>query len=302
MINPFNTKAIFSWNVPAFQGGDPDKFADGLADAGFEAVYLKAADGISPFKVSKFSPWPLWGENLRAELVSALHLRGIKAIGWGFNYGVDPVGEGKIAASQVNRLGLDGWIFDVESSFEQKTGAESNARAMVATYRQLCKAPVAFCSWARWHKDGDEKTAWHNKPMARAFMEVCDVGMPMMYWGGSTAASALALLNESMKQWAEFTIKPIVPVGRAYTGDGGTIDAAAISAFASEVHARHLPGISFWVLDSACKNADAWNALKSIGGFTPAPPTPPEPEPRPLTLEERVANLEKRVAALEEKQ
>jgi len=46
-MNPFNTKAIFSWNIPAFQGGDPNKFADGLADAGFEiAKSLSTRTGL----------------------------------------------------------------------------------------------------------------------------------------------------------------------------------------------------------------------------------------------------------------
>lgn len=30
-MNPFFSKAIFSWNVPGVDGGDPIKFADGIA-------------------------------------------------------------------------------------------------------------------------------------------------------------------------------------------------------------------------------------------------------------------------------
>jgi hypothetical protein len=135
---------------------------------------------------------------------------------------------------------------------------------------------MAFCSWAQWRSPNQAlNTLWHNEKMAIAFMEKCDVGMPMMYWEGSAAANAVWLLNESARLWHNITSKPIVPVGRAYTGDGGTISAAAITAFADAARAKGMKGLSWWALDSAVKDSAAWGALAAIPGLAPVVASPP---------------------------
>lgn len=259
-MNPFFTKSIFSWNVPGVDGGDPSKFADHVQAAGFEAVYLKMAGGNLVFKPSLFV-YPTWGENVRQALVEALRSRGIKVIGWQFNYGYDIPGEAAVAISQSKRFNVDGWVFDVESKFEANINAVQNAAALANTYRAaLPDMPLAFCSWAQW-RHPTTNALWHNEKMASVFMEKCDVGMPMMYWEGSAPANALWLLKESTRLWRNLTNKPLVPAGRAYTGDGGTISPTAIIEFANAAKANGLKGLSWWVLDSAVKDSAAWGAL-----------------------------------------
>jgi len=279
MNNPFFSKAIFSWNVPGVDGGDPNKFADRLKTAGFEAVYLKMANGNLVFKPSLLA-YPTWGENVRQALVDALRARGIKVIGWQFNYGVDIPGEAAVAIAQSKRFNVDGWVFDVEGRFESNTNAVQNAYTLTSAYRAaLPDMPLAFCSWAQWRSPNQElNTLWHNERMASAFMERCDVGMPMMYWEGSTPSTAVWLLNESVRLWQNVTNKPLIPTGRAYTGDGGTISAAAITAFADAARAKGMKGLSWWVLDSAVKDSAAWGALAAIPGLAPVV-TPPVVEP-----------------------
>jgi len=299
MTNPFFTKAIFSWNVPAVDGGNPAKFADRLKAAGFEAVYLKAADGGFAFTPNRIT-YLGWGENIRADMVSALKGRGIKVIGWQFNYGDNILKEADIAASQTLRFNLDGWIFDIESKFEANTNAVSNAYALCNEYRKRCPSiPLGFCSWAQWRSSTG--VLWHNEDMAKAFMEKCDVGMPMMYWGGSSPSTALWLLNESLRLWRNITNKPIIPVGRAYTGDGGYLNAGTMTAFANEVRNKGLRGLSWWLLDQVVKDVSAWGALTAIPKFAPVPEPQPEPQPEQpeQPLEQKLAALEKRVAALE---
>jgi len=287
MTDPFFSKAIFSWNVPGVDGGEPNKFADRLKAAGFEAVYLKMANGTAVFKPSTFT-YPLWGENVKQELVDALRARGIKVIGWQFNYGDNIAGEAAVAIAQTKRFNLDGWIFDVESKFEANANAVANAYALTSAYRAACPdTPLAFCSWAQW-KSPDGVT-WHNGNMASAFMERCDVGMPMMYWGGTAASGALWLLNESVRLWQNITNKPIIPTGRAYSGDGGYVDGAAITAFADAAKAKGLKGISWWSLDAAAKNATAWAALTATPGLAPVVVTP---EPPPPAVDPHLAQLE----------
>jgi len=263
MTDPFFSKAIFSWNVPGVDGGDPNKFADRLKAAGIEAVYLKMANGAAVFKPSIIT-YPTWGENVRQALIDALRVRGIKVIGWQFNYGDNPAGEADVAIAQTKRFNLDGWIFDVEGKFESNPAAVTNAYTLTLRYREGCPTtPLAFCSWAQWRSPSTD-VLWHNEKMARAFMETCDVGMPMMYWEGSRPETAVWLLKESLRLWRNITNKPIIPVGRAYTGDGGTINALACKAFAAEARTLKLPGLSWWVLDSAIKDTATWGAIGAI--------------------------------------
>lgn len=305
MDNPFFSKGIFSWNVPGVDGGDPNKFADRLKAAGFEAVYLKMANGAAIFKPNIIA-YPTWGENVRQALVDALRARGIKVIGWQFNYGDNIAGEASVAIAQTQRFNVDGWIFDVESRFESNTAAVANAYALTNAYREKCpNTPLAFCSWAQW-RSPTSNTLWHNENVASAFMEKCDVGMPMMYWEGSTPAMATWLLNESARLWQNITNKPLIPTGRAYTGDGGTIGAAAISAFAEAAKAKGMKGISWWVLDSAIKDSAAWGALAAtpkLAQYTvylPVVITPPAVDPHLAQLENirnELGDLRARIAA-----
>jgi hypothetical protein len=205
--------------------------------------------------------------------VAALRARNIAVIGWGFLYGKNAVGEAQIAASQVNRFGLDGYIFDIEKSFEDQPGRVNNARDIMAIFRARCAeyTPAAFCSWQLFKSWTGG--AWHSTDYAMAFMEKCDYGMPMIYWwGGNTPERASIHLNESLKQWqALITNKPIVPVGRAYVGDSGDATPEAMRAFESGVRSKSLKGISWWVLDQAVNpkfhDGQIWQTLKVMEKF-----------------------------------
>ena len=259
--NPFNRKAIFIHKTANVKGGDPVSTAQMLADARFEAVYVKAADGAVAYA-------PDGKPNLTTTLVNEFKKRGIIVIGWGFCYGNDPAGEGNIAAIQVNRFGLDGWIFDVESAFEAQVNAADKVGILFDKYHVYTPAPAAFCSWFFW-RSPTTGALWHNVAMAKAAMLKADVGMPMIYWSGSTAGSALWYLKESLRQWAEVTSKPLIPVGRAYDGDGGTVLPEAVSAFAAEVMVMSMPGLSWWFMDQAHTRADIWPRLAAIPPFSP---------------------------------
>lgn len=99
--------------------------------------------------------------------------------------------------------------------------------------------------------------------MYKIFMSLCDFGVPMMYWGGSTAQDALTLLKNSGSQWKEISCgKPILPAGRAYIGDGGKPTVEAISAFAEATKESYV-GITWWDLQQVVPIIDVWNALKA---------------------------------------
>lgn len=305
-MNVFERKAIFSHNVPGVHGGKPEKFIEALRSGGFEAVYLKAADGTGVFRPNRVS-FPLWGENVKAELVAALKRAGIAVIGWGFNYGNDPIGEANIAVSQAHRLQLDGWIFDVESVFERHADHSRRALIIASRFKEaLPKLPTAFCSWALWWSP-TSGVQWHPPAKAKPFMDYCDFGMPMMYWYTldldknkaqlpAYEARAKWLHATSTQQWKRITDKPIIPVGRAYIGDGGVVTQGAMTAFEQSVRAAGQPGISWWVLDAAHKRPEWWQELSVMPGFVTSvggdlSPQPSLPGGEEVSMEERVDRL-----------
>jgi hypothetical protein len=273
MTNNFERAAIFSWNAPAVPN-----FVDQAKAAGVRAVYLKMADGPNIFSPSN-TAFPNWGENVKEGLVFDLRAANIAVIGWQFCYGFDPLGEARIAAQQCARFGLTEWIFDAESTFDGQPGAATRATQLFNEFKLLApNVKTAWCWWAR-YESPVTGAQWHPIDVIRAAMAQADYGMPMMYWAGESAANALDLFAQSAAQWKKITTKPIIPVGRAYTGDGGTISAAAIPLFAAEVR-KTCPGISWWLLDqaTAISNAPVMAALKLVGdgwGGVVVPPVVP---------------------------
>lgn len=286
-----DSKTIMCWNVPAIEGGSPTKFAQVLIEHGFEGVCVKAADGPYVYKVSRFSPWPLWGENVKDELVDALKAAGLKVYFWAFLYGNNPVGEMNIAISQSLRFEPDGYIFNVETKFDGQPNAVGNARLISKGLRQaIPNLPQGLCWWAL-PKSPTTGAQWHPIPVAEAFLETVNTGMPMMYWQGSSPDNAVSYFNDSYRIWRSFCDKPIVPIGRCYDGTGGYANGPAIVAFADEVWEHKydvpggVPGISWYSFDKAYKKPEWMAALKATPKYHMAPP------PIDLTDKEKLDRL-----------
>lgn len=280
-------KSTMSWNVPAVASGDPEKFAELLVLANFESVMLKAADGPYVHMMKSYSPWPDWGENIREELVVALRAAGLKVYFWHFLYGYDPVRELLVAQKQIDKFQPDGYIWDVESSFDNKPKVEANARYISAGLRvSHPHMPQGLCWWAL-HRSSTG-VQWHPTKVAKAFFETVNVGMPMMYWQGIGPQQAVKYFYRSIEQWKEITDLPILPIGRTYNGDGGYADADGIFAFATEVYQEaatyNLVGNSWYSLDKAVQNLSWMDALQD---------TPKWGNAISLPLEEKVDRLVK---------
>jgi hypothetical protein len=287
-------KTIFSWNVPEIFKGDPKAFAEALVNAGFEGVLLKSGNGNAIFRMSTNGPWPKWGENIKKELVDALRAAGLKVYFWHFVYGVDIKGELAIADHQCTEFGPDEYVWDVETSFDEQKNAEANARLLTTGLEKAHpNIPQALCWWALPKNPKNHNQEWHPIRVAHAFMDVVDCVMPMMYWGGRTITDALLYLDWSLSIWKEFNSKPIIPVGRAYTGDGGYMDATAITAFAKTLKERsatwNLPGVSWWVLDQVMRNPECWSAMAATPKYKNVVP----PKPAELSMEEIINRLVK---------
>lgn len=259
-------KSIMSWNVPAVLNGDPEEFAQLLVDLNFEGVLLKAADGSGLQVVSRYSPWPTWGENVRQELVTALRARNLKVYFWHFLYGYNPQGELSVARKQIDRFNPDGYVWNVEGSFDNKPSAEANARLIsggLATSHS--NIPQGLCWWAL--PASSTGAEWHPKRVAKAFLETVTTGMPMMYWQGIGALAATSYFERSLKLWRDFTDVPLTPIGRSYNGDGGYADKDGITAFADRAYEKQetekIVGTSWYSLDKAVQNQSWLTALQN---------------------------------------
>lgn len=277
-----NGKSIFSWNIPAIGGGDPVVFVNFLLENNFEGVCLKAANGPSIQTVSKWSPWPRWGENIRMDLIEAIKGAGLKLYLWHFLYGRDPAGELNVALSQTSRFEPTGYIWDVETAFDSTVNAEGSARYLTQGFKKFFpQIEQALCWWAL--PLSPKGAEWHPIKVANAFQEIVDIAMPMMYWQGKGAMAATSYLHRSLSIYSKFWNKPIVPVGRAYNGDGGVADAPGITAFAQEVMTlsegvSEIPGISWYSTDKAIKQPTWLAALQKTETFDTVDPVTLTPE------------------------
>jgi hypothetical protein len=262
-ISIWQLKTISNKFVGASVLDGAQKAAALCADLGFDRVDIKCAEGPYQFQQNAMTP----------EIVKLFHDAGIQVWGWGFNYGILPIGEGQMAAQETLRLGLDGWFFDPEGRFEGQSGAVGNAHAMLRAYRAICPdVPTAACMFSHpWSPSG---SVWHDPDIHEAMMQYCDFGMPMCYWYDPSVAGAVREITTAIKQWNKITDKPLVPECRAYAGDGCSATPDTILTAAEAVRAdTTCIGIGWWGLDWAMKEPGWMAALKATPDYTP-PPAP----------------------------
>ena len=269
MSHPFESKGIFAWQLFKFSTEDPSDFTQKLVTAGFQSVIIKVAHGTSVFRTAPQGE--LLTDNLTKAQVDSLHDHGISVVGYGRLFGQNPQGEAEIAVSQCEELGLDGYVWDVEQEFEDSGNASGKARQIMEFFQSHTdNIPSGCCSWKLFRNPATGSN-WHDRRFVEAFMEFCEYGLPMIYWRGNTAENANQDLINSLEQWHAFTDKPIIPVGRAYQGDGGDATVEAVLAFDQKARELGVKGITWWVLDQAAspryKNGTIFEALKTTVQF-----------------------------------
>jgi hypothetical protein len=276
-MTAFDSKSIFLW--PG--SGDHSLTAGLLVDAGFQTVILHSTSAAY---------WRIQFSRAEAETYKAA---GLKVIGSCAVYGNDAGYEGTLSAQLAKEYEMAGWIFDAEATFEQQANANSNAVKLLQHYRASAgDLQAAWCSWARF-KSPVTGSPWHPVDVMRAAMTLCDYGMPMCYWtDGSDAQAAELILNQALEQWDYYTDKPLIPIGRAYNGDGQIATPEAVTAFAARADKFSVTGLSWWVADQAIKLSAVWQALANTPQFGVVEPEPePEPTGIPLTVRQSSINI-----------
>lgn len=250
-------KSIFIWNTGGIFSGNVSMIAKTLKDAGFDSAMLHHQN------------LTYWRNPARVALIDALRNVGIEPIGSAAVYAIDPKTEGEQAARICEQYGLKYFVFDAESTYDANDPTGSKTLIMLNTFKQNTSAKIGWCWWAK-YKDPYTQNPWHPVAVLRAAMPLADFGVPMMYWGGDLSSSAIALAKESLSQWRLVTIKPLVPAGRAYTGDGGTAKKDAMDAFATyfdpHIKTGNASGITWWSMEHIL-NLNMWDVLADMPGY-----------------------------------
>jgi hypothetical protein len=265
-------KSIYIWNISACLGGKIDQIVATLKAAKFDSIVLHET-----------SVWG-WATTARKQLAAALKAAGIAVYGGAAVYGKYPTDEGGTAAILCNTYGLEGFVFDAESAFDVVSKPDTQAVKLLQAFRKGAPAAKSgWCWWALWHNPDKPSTIYHPKSILWAAMDPnygnADFGLPMDYWSwGNDAPAAKHYLDDDWAEWREVTKKPLVPIGRAYIGDGGRATPAAIAAFESEARRLGAVGVGWWSMQHALDKVNlpgVWDALAALPRFAPvADPLP----------------------------
>jgi hypothetical protein len=256
-------KRIFVWQVLA--SGSIEEVIRVAKEGKFQGLDFKVIEGPYPYVVVGKNNQVI--PNLSAADAAKVRAAGFDVGGWGPIYGNDPVSEANAIIAQITQLNLSSFILDVEGHFENQPNRIASATLICNKIKTACpNVKLGFCGFAC-YKNPTTGGTWHPVEMFRTFMALCDFGMPMMYWYGTTVDLVLKQLRDSGEQWRAIAQgKPIIPAGRAYTGDGGTPLPETVLAFEAEAHKQYL-GITWWDLQQAVPIAAVWKALCNTPKF-----------------------------------
>lgn len=263
-------KFLFIWKFLQLESGRSTfEMIQQAIDLNLGMVAIKIADGASSLDGS--------GSDAKIkQYVDQLHSKGIQVWGWHYLYGgrrlvrnaegkiigsqennySTPEREANIASSRLHQFGLDGYIMDPEA--EYKTAPVGRAQHFMNLLRSQIGSsiPVALCSY-RYPK-------YHRELPWLEFLSKTDFHMPQVYWGEGANKNGLlndgrylsvVELDESVKQLKALANIPVLPVGRAYIGDGHSNPRPEeIRAFMERTDQLAFNGVGFWNWDSLRPN------------------------------------------------
>ncbi len=269
-----NGKGILIWQGKNWGDKTPQAAAQACQELRLSWVGLKIGDDAS----TRYASYPDMPAAVRVFRAAGLFVWGwhyvyggvrIRKDGTAYRYGPSPEQEAAFAVQQVADLGLDGYIMDPEKEYKVLDPAR---RAVLFTKGLTpMRVPVGLCSYRfpRLHPEF---------PWAE-FVAAADVHMPQVYWGPGRAVPDL---DQSATELLLKRKLPVVPVGRAYIGDGHPGPAPAeVGAFMQRAMDRGCPGVSFWALDFLKLHKGGPALAEAIRQFVWSPVTAPPPPPIP---------------------
>ena len=236
---------------------------------------------VAPKVANGYKAW----EGL-APFVTACHAEGWLVVGWHYLYcgiyitqsgqwvttAISPEMEAKVSADQVEALELDGFIIDAEREFKVGNQA-TRARRYIQALKPRVTVPIGLSSY--------RFPSLHREFPWMEFLNGCDYHVPQIYWNPPNPAKGFgpeAELERSCKELRAIVDLPIVPIGRAYIGDGHPDPKPnEIAAFLGKAKEMNLPGAGFWALDFLYLHSGGKARSDAIAAFGWDGTKPPEP-------------------------
>jgi len=266
-MNTPQGKCIFLWQPRSVEGGSVVDTVCAALDMGLRMVNLKVGSGVYKY--------PFQGYDLRP-LVLAFNSAGILVYGWHYVYGSNsPKAEANIAEQQVSYLELDGYEIDAESHY--KNYPDSQAEELMGRMKAIttrADIPLGLTTY--------RYPNYHRELPWQGFLKYADYWVPQVYWQ-PPPSDPIIELNRSVEQWVAmagkygYPVKPFVPAGRVYIGDGYPTPgptANEITRFLSACKSSH-PAATFWSFDNLYTHAGGAARMQAIQDFkwdTVSPP------------------------------
>lgn len=225
-------KGFFTWKIPACEGGDISAIVTVALAARLTHVLIKIADGTVVYNIDEST-----GVDYANRLTKALKSNGIKAWGWHYVYGYNPLGEANIAIQRVRQLDLDGYVIDAEDQYQEPGKKEAANKFMNQLRMALPELPVALSTF--------RYPSYHQSFPWKEFLEKCDLVMPQVYW--MQAHNAGEQLSQSVRQLRAMTpYRPIIPTGPAFREHGWQPTINEVIDFLQTAKQLNLSAANFW--------------------------------------------------------
>lgn len=258
MSRDLSGTGLYLWQLTEGGGANADKLIARLKTANVSRIYVKVADGTRRY--------PTKGADHTEDVVAAARAEGLAVWGWHYVYGKAPEQEADVAAEQVTKLQLRGYIYNAEKEYRDHKRV---AHAKVFTKRLRDNLPgktFGFSSFK--YPKNHVGLPWQELGGA------ADVLMPQVYW--VEAHDPDKQYDKSFTQWSVLNPKAVMlPTGAAYTDEPAKWrpTAAEIGKFLTHVHSQGCGAADFWVWDYVAKKMNA-DLLDAITAFTWSSATP----------------------------
>lgn len=222
----FTGHGTFIYDVPATVSdyGDLDGVVKAMQDAGMSHAWVRI-HGTSAYPSSK--------KVAIANFIAALQAGGIAVAGWGWNQGISPKAESKLALDELAHFGLADYIADIENGHNNSKWTE----AEIADYCQRVRDGVPGGFGITTFPLVD----WHDPQLMVAALPFVDMFNPQVYWfgfpnkkmvkqfkrpdgsayGTDDPVEYAALCIDRWKALMGGTPKKLVVTGQAYWSEGG---------------------------------------------------------------------------------
>lgn len=225
-------KGFYIWQILRTEGGSASAIANLAVQAGLTHTLIKIADGNRAYNLD-----PNTGADLVPPVLAALRDRNIEVWGWHYVYGYDPEAEAAIAIQRIQQLGVDGYVIDAESQYEEP-GRDAAARLFMSLLRAaLPTFPIALSSF--------RFPTYHPTFPWQAFLELCDINMPQVYW--VDAHNPGDQLIRCLREFEAITpFRPIIPTGSAYLQGDWQPTPAEMVEFMDTARDLNMAAANFW--------------------------------------------------------